>query len=136
MDRGPDASHLDLESVRARLTAAREETVQQLSSLTRDFDDIVAGSEHVNTDDEHDPEGATVAFERAQVAALRASAQRRLAALDDALRRLDEGTYGVCTVCGRPIGAERLAAVPGTDTCVDCVGRAPRQPTPQHGGTP
>ena len=105
---------------RDRLEQARQETAQQLVGLTRAFDDIVESSELVNTDDEHDPEGATIAFERAQASALRAAAERRLAALDDALGRLDEGSYGVCTRCGGPIGAERLAALPETVTCITC----------------
>ncbi len=96
------------------------ETARQLATLTRDFDEIVDGSELVNTDDEHDPEGATIAFERAMVSSLRAAAERRMAAIDDALARLDDGSYGTCTGCGAPIAPERLAAVPGTTTCVPC----------------
>lgn len=105
---------------RTRLLTTREQTMRQLASLDRDFDEIVHGSELVNTDDEHDPEGATVAFERAQVMALRASTRRRLDALDEALSRVDAGTYGVCVGCGRPIGAERLEAMPDAATCVAC----------------
>lgn len=109
---------------RARLLASQAETNRQLASLDRDFEEIVQGSELVNTDDEHDPEGATVAFERAQVMALRASAQRRLEALDVALSHLDEGTYGVCVRCAGPIGAARLEAVPEAPTCVVCASGA------------
>lgn len=105
---------------RRRLEQARRETAQQLAGLTRTFDDIVEGSELVNTDDEHDPEGATIAFERAQASALRAAAERRLVALDEALSRLEAGSYGVCARCGEPIGAERLAALPETVTCIAC----------------
>ncbi len=105
---------------RARLLATREEATRQLTSLDRDFEEIVHGSELVNTDDEHDPEGATIAFERAQVMALRASTQRRLMAIDVAVSHLDEGTYGVCNRCAGPIGAERLEAVPEAPTCVVC----------------
>lgn len=110
---------------RARLEQAREASAQQLAGLTRVFDDIVEGSELVNTDDEHDPEGATIAFERAQASALRAAAERRLAALDDALSRLDEGFYGVCARCGGQIGAERLAALPEATTCITCASAEP-----------
>jgi DnaK suppressor protein len=110
----------DAATERRRLEHARQETAQQLVGLIRVFDDIVEGSELVNTDDEHDPEGATIAFERAQASALRAAAERRLAALDDALRRLEAGYYGVCARCGGPIGAERLAALPETTICITC----------------
>ena len=66
----------------------------------------------VATDDEHDPEGATIAFERAQLAALLGQAHSHLAELDGALDRLRQGRYGRCERCGRPVGAERLAARP------------------------
>jgi len=50
--------------------AARERTAQRIAELTAVFDAIVASSDSANLDDEHDPEGATVGFERAQVSAL------------------------------------------------------------------
>ena len=118
------AASADAARHRAQLLASQGEATRQLASLDRDFEEIVHGSELVNTDDEHDPEGATVAFERAQVMALRASARRRLEALDVALSHLDEGTYGVCIRCAGPIGAERLEAVPEAPTCVVCASQA------------
>jgi RNA polymerase-binding protein DksA len=42
-----------------------------------------------------------------------------IARIDDSLRRMDEGTYGICRVCGRPIEKERLEAVPYTDLCIE-----------------
>lgn len=45
--------------------------------------------------------------------------EARLGQVDDALRRLDDGTYGVCATCGRPIPAERLELVPETPYCVE-----------------
>ncbi|MEO7573270.1 MAG: TraR/DksA C4-type zinc finger protein [Acidimicrobiales bacterium] len=111
---------VDATAYRPRLLAARRGAARQLAALDRDFEEIVQGSELVNTDDEHDPEGATVAFERAQVMALRASTQRRLEALDAAWLRLDSGTYGVCLRCAEPIGAARLEAVPDAPICVGC----------------
>ena len=65
-------------------------------------------------------EGATIAFERQQVAALLESTRRRLADVDAALERRASGGYGVCEVCGRQIPAERLAARPSARTCVAC----------------
>lgn len=92
----------------------------QVVALTRDFDAIVESSALVATDDEHDPEGATIAFERAQVAALLSSAQAQVTDLDQALERLEGGTYGFCDRCGLQIAAERLAALPGAPLCVGC----------------
>nr|WP_218859473.1 TraR/DksA C4-type zinc finger protein [Petropleomorpha daqingensis] len=94
--------------------------LRDIESLTREFDQVVAASQSSNADDEHDPEGATIAFERQQTAALLEQARRRLAEIDAALARREAGDYGVCETCGRPIGAERLAARPAARTCIDC----------------
>jgi DnaK suppressor protein len=102
------------------LRAERAAALAQIEALTREFDGVVAASQASNADDEHDPEGATIAFERQQVAALLESARRRLADVEAALARREHGDYGVCEVCGRPIAAERLAARPAARTCIDC----------------
>ncbi|MDG4801988.1 TraR/DksA C4-type zinc finger protein [Micromonospora sp. WMMD980] len=57
---------------------------------------------------------------RAQLTALLAGARQRVADLDDALRRVDTATYGLCERCGQPIGAERLAARPFARFCMAC----------------
>jgi RNA polymerase-binding protein DksA len=102
------------------LLEERAAALAQIEALTREFDGVVAASQASNADDEHDPEGATIAFERQQVVALLEQAQRRLADVDAALARRAAGDYGRCENCGRPIGAERLAARPAARTCIDC----------------
>ncbi len=104
----------------ARLLAERLRTLEQIGSLTRTFDDIVESSESVATDDEHDPEGHTIAWERQQIAGLLESAKTHLDQLDAALAALAGGRYGTCTACGAAIGDERLSAVPATEVCVSC----------------
>jgi RNA polymerase-binding transcription factor DksA len=106
--------------LRAQLEAEREAVRTQIASLDADFATIVEASAEVATDDEHDPEGATIAFERAQVDAIRTQAILRLADLDHALHQLTEGTYGICESCGGRIGAERLEARPAARTCISC----------------
>ena len=103
-----------------RLVAERDRTIGQIEFLRRSFDDIVAASEQVATDDEHDPEGHTIAWERQQVAALLTAAEGRLEELQLAMERVGEGTYGRCQRCGRPIAEDRLDALPTTTTCVEC----------------
>ena len=107
----------------ARLAERRAETLALVTSLSRRLDGIIESSEFTSNDDEHDPEGVTVAFERAQVAGLLAQARDELTALDDAVRRLGEGTYGTCRRCGKAIGPGRLEALPATTTCIGCAGR-------------
>ena len=107
-------------TVDARLEAQRGSAAQQLASLRRDFAQIVAASESSNADDEHDPEGATIGFERAQLAALIEQTERRLRDLDRAIEQLRVGSYGVCERCGEAIAAERLEARPSARTCIRC----------------
>jgi RNA polymerase-binding transcription factor DksA len=103
------------------LQAARTEACAQVDALSADLAGLFAASESVATDDEHDPEGHTIAYERAQLTALLARARERVAELDLALERLRQGSYGVCERCGRPIPAERLEIRPAARTCVTCV---------------
>jgi DnaK suppressor protein len=107
---------------RTVLAAEREHVLAQLAALQADFASIVEASRHSNADDEHDAEGATIAFERSQVDAHIRQANRHLASVDAALARVAEGTYGVCVVCRRPIPTGRLEARPTATTCVGCVG--------------
>lgn len=111
-----------VESAEAALRADREETLRRIDALSTDFSAIVAAVEGVATDDEHDPEGATIAFERAQVDALLRGARDHLAAIDRALDRVAAGAYGRCSSCGEAIAAERLAARPVAETCARCAG--------------
>jgi RNA polymerase-binding transcription factor DksA len=105
------------------LRAERAEVVARITAMQADFAAVVAASESSNADDEHDPEGATIAFERQQLAALLSQAQRRVEDLDRALQQLAAGSFGACERCGQPIGAERLAARPSARTCITCARR-------------
>jgi DnaK suppressor protein len=106
-----------------RLATQRTETLDLIEALRRRLDGIIESSAYTSNDDEHDPEGVTVAFERAQVASLLEHSQAELRALDAAGERLAAGTYGTCARCGGPIAAERLDALPATTTCIRCADR-------------
>ena len=105
---------------RDRLQSLRAATVETLAALERTHRSVVDSSRDSNADDEHDPEGATIAFERAQVEALARDAAARIASIDAALGRIDAGTYGVCVVCGQAIPEGRLEARPTATSCVAC----------------
>jgi RNA polymerase-binding transcription factor DksA len=111
------------ESTRAALATARERALARLAALEREFGGIVAAARDTSTDDEHDPEGTTLAYERQHVAALADAAREDLAEIEAALARLADGSYGTCQACGRPISAARLAARPAARTCVGCARR-------------
>jgi RNA polymerase-binding transcription factor DksA len=113
-------SDLERRTIRAALVAELERTQEQALSLSAQFDDIVVAAEMSNVDDEHDPEGTTIAFERSQVSALRSQAVHDAAALQQNLAELDDEDFGACEQCGCPIGFERLVAVPAARRCVEC----------------
>ena len=110
---------------RGRLEEERRRTAARLAALRGDYQGFVDASKDSNADDEHDPEGATIAFERSQVGALVRQAEEHLDAVGAALARLDDGTYGRCLVCGRPIPGERLEVRPTAATCVACATAGP-----------
>ena len=112
-----------MKDVAERLETERRHTLRRLASLTDDFDAVVAASRDTNADDEHDPEGATIAFERSQVGALVRQARHQLAEIDAAARRVADGSYGTCEACGEPIGDGRLEARPVARTCIGCAAR-------------
>jgi RNA polymerase-binding transcription factor DksA len=107
------------ESAADLLTAQRADTVERIAGLERELTGIIE-SASAGSDDEHDPEGATLAFERQHIAALLSQASRQLAQIDAAIGRIAEGRYGRCANCGEPIGPARLTARPATTTCIRC----------------
>jgi DnaK suppressor protein len=87
--------------------------------LSADIGSLCVASGDANPDDEHDPEGQTIAFERSQLGALTDRARMRLAEVDAAVDRLAAGTYGRCDACGGAIDPARLEARPTATTCVE-----------------
>jgi RNA polymerase-binding transcription factor DksA len=113
-----------------RLEAEQARTLARVRELTGELAGIIASTADGASggDDEHDPEGATVAYERQHVAALLARTHEHLADVSAALRKMNEGRYGFCDRCGLPIGSQRLAARPAALTCVRCAARWQRPP--------
>ena len=111
---GPDDAAA--ESLEA-LLAANEEAERR---LVRQHERVVAASEQSNADDEHDPEGSTIAFERQQALALLEAVRRTGAELRRAAADARAGRYGVCERCGGDIGPDRLEARPQARSCIAC----------------
>lgn len=112
-DRAPE-----LDGVVALLDEERATLLARIDELTADMDAMVEASRDSNADDEHDPEGQTIAFERSQLAAVTAQIREHLSEIDAALERVADGTYGVCEVGGEPIPVARLEARPTARTCI------------------
>jgi RNA polymerase-binding transcription factor DksA len=108
------------ERLRAAIEDDRRRTARQIDALRSTYTDIVEAAELTSTDDEHDPDGSTIAYERAQVWALLRQARADLDDLDRALARLADGTITVCATCHGPIAADRLLALPHTRSCIRC----------------
>lgn len=112
-------------AVRLQLESALRRTADLAAELA-----ALEASTAEGPDDEHDPDGSTVGFERARVGALLARSRAEVDALRRALGRLNAGTYGRCSLCATTIPAERLEALPATTVCVTCAST-----TPAHGGS-
>ena len=95
---------LDLEAATERLRKERGEVCARLANMTRDLESLFDASTDSNADDEHDPEGQTIAYERSQLSALIQGAQEHLCGMEE--------------VCHQPIPAARLDARPTARTCV------------------
>lgn len=107
-----------MDGPRGRLAAERARAEARLAHLQRERDEIVQTVQLDVPDDEHDPDGATLAWEREQLAALIQAERRRIAAVDDALERLEQGAYGTCTDCGEDIAPGRMEVRPFATQCV------------------
>jgi DnaK suppressor protein len=111
---------IDVEEFRSLLTKRREKVVRAIEHLQ----DQHPGSLEDETGelvrvDQHLGDVATATFDREFDLGLEEDAEGVLAAIDGALLRIDEGTYGICERCGREIGVERLRVVPYATLCID-----------------
>lgn len=79
----------------------------------------IAASDALSTVDQHPADVGTETFEQTKEDSIRRQIDEQLAELRRAQARVDEGAYGLCEACGRPIGAERLLARPNARFCVD-----------------
>ena len=102
---------IDLDAVRAALAAERVRLVEEVGETIIAPSQMTYGSQAA---------AASQVFEQQRDLALRDRNEQQLAAVDAALARLDDGTYGTCIRCGRPIAPERLDALPWAAHCIDC----------------
>ncbi len=106
-----------LRAIREGLLAEREALVEQVRELDAEAD--VKNWREGGFDD--DPADAgSASFERETAQSLSNHARGLLEQIDDAMRRIDAGTYGVCERCGERIEPERLEAIPYARLCMDC----------------
>lgn len=129
--RPPEHSDDGFAALEEQLYTDRDRTQARLAELAEQFESMAEAAALAVPDDEHDPEGSTIGFERAQVLALVEQARDHLRELDGALSRIRDGTYGQCVECGGPVGYERLQARPMARTCIDCAGGRRKRSRPR-----
>lgn len=105
---------------RARLDALRSDAAARVASIEETLLALTRDRLGSNDDDEHDPEGVPLSAEWSRLSGLAEGARVELGQVDDALARLEAGTYGVCARCGKPIPAARLEVRPFAELCVPC----------------
>ena len=111
---------IDTEDFRKRLVEERKRVKEAIDYLHEENPGSIQDEAQDSTADNHPADVATVTFDRELDYSLEENEERLLAAIDAALERIDEGTYGMCNTCGQAIGEERLEALPWTMQCIDC----------------
>ncbi len=121
---------MDTDLARQRLADERE----RLNGVRATFDDegLTEQSEsdsvgELSSYDQHQADLGTETFEREKDLSILEQVEAELADVEHALRRLDDGTYGTCEVCGREIPEERLEALPATRLCLEHQAEAERE---------
>ena len=105
------------------ITGIRARLERERASLRKDIESLAAENQAQQDDygvGNHVADDATEVFTRERNLALRNNAQDLLAQVNAALRRLDEGRYGICARCGQEIAPDRLEALPYAIYCITC----------------
>ena len=110
-----------VEGFRERLAAELEFIKGNLNALTRDALRQQSESDgDVGVHSTHMADHGTDNFDRDINLLLASGRQEAIYAIEDALRRMDAGSFGNCEVCGNPIGFDRLDAMPYAKMCIEC----------------
>jgi DnaK suppressor protein len=113
-------ANLDTERFRTLLLEERGRVEQALGHLHDENPGSIEDEVDDETFDNHLGDAAAVTFDREMGYSLESNSGNVLAAIDEALRRLDEGSFGTCARCGKPIAEARLEAMPYATKCIDC----------------
>jgi RNA polymerase-binding transcription factor DksA len=109
-------------AARDRLQKERERLSSLIHNLAEDNganDADATSNGELATVDQHPADAGSETFEREKDMAILGTLEEQIGEVDRALKRLDEGTYGTCEACGKPIAEERLEVVPTARYCVE-----------------
>ena len=124
---------MDIDHVRARLAEDHE----RLQAIQTELAPVREESEEDSLQElssyaQHQADLGTETFDREKDLSILDQVETDLADIEHALRRLDDGTYGTCEACGKPVGDERLEAMPATRFCLDDQAKAERESRAQE----
>ena len=111
-------SALDTGHYRDLLLDRRKQVTDALEGLQAG--DLALEEESVDTPSDHLADAASITYDRELEFTLEENSEHVVEAIDAALRRILEGSYGLCQNCGEPISPERLEALPYAELCIDC----------------
>jgi RNA polymerase-binding protein DksA len=121
MSAASDTAHF-----RDRLLDERKRAQDALDRLQHDNSGSMEDETQEIQSDNHPGDVASETYDRELDYTLEENVERVIGAIDAALQRIEDGTYGICSNRGEPIGAERLEALPWTTQCIDCKRREER----------
>ena len=114
-------SAIDTDHFRELLLDERKRVVAALQNLHDDHaGSLTEESGEETAFDNHLADTATETYDRELDYTLEENSEHVLADIDAALKRIDDGTYGLCTNCGKQIPVDRLEALPWATLCIDC----------------
>ena len=114
-------SAIDTDHFRKLLLEERRRVAAAIENLQEDHAGTLSDEAGEETAyDNHLADTATETYDRELDYSLEENSEHVLAEIDAALKRIEDGTYGICSSCGEPIAEERLEAVPWTTQCIDC----------------
>ena len=111
---------IDTQQLRQRMLEERQRVVDAIDNIHAENPGSIGDeTEETTFQDNHLGDIATATFDREMASTLEDNSTHVLAEIDAALKRIDEGTFGVCTRCGQPIDTERLEALPWATLCIE-----------------
>jgi DnaK suppressor protein len=109
----------ELDELRQRLEAERAELQEQLTTIEETS--FATSQSEISGEvsfDEENADAGSFTFERERDLSIENNVRDLMGKIQRALTRMDEGTYGICSRCGRPIEKARLKALPYADLCI------------------
>jgi YteA family regulatory protein len=128
---------VQLSSLRQRLLEERAEYEEQIKMIDETHGRFPGHDGSLQIIDEsvisnHPGDLGSETFEREKDLGLRSGFERHISEIEGALARMQEGSYGVCEVCGKPIPRARLEAMPSATACIACQERIESLNDPFH----